>query len=276
MGKAASPVPVYDSDLRPPAAWEELLEAWRYRDLIVQLVRRDVTARYKRSVLGIAWTMLNPLGMMVVLTVVFSKLFPTVRGYPVFVLSALIAWNFFSQTSMAAVNALVWGGALFQRIYLPKSVFAIAAIGTGLVNTAFALVPLVLVMAVTGVPPRWTVLLTPLTIVPLAAFALGVGLLISAVGIYFADVVEMYNVALTALFYATPIVYPLDQMPASVQRILSFNPLVYLVELFRQPLYQGQVPAWHWWGLAYGIGFVTLLVGWLAFASKVDEFAYRA
>ncbi len=273
--RVSSSPPIYDSTKRPPPAVEEAREAWRYRDLIYQLVRRDITARYKRSVLGIAWTMLNPLGMMIVLSVVFSALFPTVNSYPVFVMTALVAWNFYSQTSMAAISSLVWGGGLFQRIYLPKSAFAIAAIGTGLVNTVLALVPLVAVMLVLGVPLRPAMLVTPFTLLPLAFFSLGVGLLLSSIGIYFADVVEMYNVALMALFYASPIVYPLSQLPPKVQHLLSFNPLVYLLELFRQPIYKGVVPEPRLWLLAYGLSLGTLLVGWLAFASKVDEFAYR-
>src|SRR5512142_1739917 len=109
--KAGQPLEIYDSLKRGPLALEELRGVLRYRDLIFQLVRRDITARYKRSVLGIAWTMLNPLGMMVVLSVVFSQVFrTTMEGYSAYVLSGLIAWNFFSQTSSSAINALVWGG----------------------------------------------------------------------------------------------------------------------------------------------------------------------
>jgi len=98
----------YDSQKRRSPAVEELLDIIKYRDLVFQLVRRDIVARYKRSVLGIAWTMIQPLGMMIILTLVFSQLFGDVDGYAAYVLSGLIAWTFFSQTTTAAVNHSVW------------------------------------------------------------------------------------------------------------------------------------------------------------------------
>ena len=267
--------PIYDSAAQTNRALEELIEVWRYRDLIYQLVYRDITARYKRSVLGIAWTMLNPLAMMLVLSVVFSHAFPGVPGYPAYVLSGLIAWNFFSQSTTAAINSLVWGGDLFRRIYLPRSVFALSSIGTGLVNLVLALVPYLAVSLVLGVKFSFALLVAPLAMLPLAFFALGVGLIISVVGIYFADVVEAYTVAQTIWFYATPIVYPLTMLPARIQKVLMINPLVYLVEFFRAPLYYNYFPSIKFWLLNFGISLLTLVIGWVVFAIKSDEFAYR-
>src|SRR5512140_3590826 len=126
------PIPVYDSAELIPHALQELKEAFSYRYLLFQLVRRDLLTRYKRSLLGVAWTMLNPLGMMLVLTLAFSSILRfNVPGYATFVLSGLIAWTFFSQTTTAAMVNLVWGGGLLKRIYLPRSAFALAAMGTG-------------------------------------------------------------------------------------------------------------------------------------------------
>jgi len=249
---------------------------WRYRDLIFFLVRRDVTARYKRSVLGIAWTMLNPLGMMIILSVVFSQVFRVaMQGYPAYVLSALIAWTFFSQTSSNAINTLVWGGDLLQRIYIPRSAFAISAIGTGLVNLLLSLVPLMGVSLVIGVPLSPTLLLSPLAMILLAMFSLGVGLLISTIGIYFVDVVEMYQIVLSAWFYITPIIYPLDILPQNVQAAVRFNPMVHLVELFRSLVFVGQTPPLATWLLCVAISLGMLLFGWWVFTGKSDEFAYR-
>ena len=108
--------PIYDSAKCGPVALEELRGIFQYRDLIFQLVRRDIVARYKRSVLGIAWTMLQPLGMMVILSLVFSTLFQAVKGYPAYILSGLIAWTFFAQTTSAMITQIVWGGALLKQI----------------------------------------------------------------------------------------------------------------------------------------------------------------
>src|SRR5512138_2738239 len=109
---------IYDSAAASNPALEELNEIWNYRNLIYQLTRRDILTRYKRSFLGVAWTMLNPLGMMLILSVVFSQVFGQSATYPAYVLTGLMAWNFFSQTTTLSMNSLVWGGGLLQRIYV--------------------------------------------------------------------------------------------------------------------------------------------------------------
>ncbi len=268
--------PIYDSAQRRLAPLLEAWEAWRYRDLIFFLVRRDITSRYKRSVFGVAWTMLNPLGMMIVLSIVFSQIFRvTIEHFPAYVLSGLIAWNFFAQSSSAAINALVWGGDLLQRIYIPRSTFAISSIGTGLINLVLSMVPLILVMLVIRSPISWTILLAPVAMLLLALFTLGLGLLISTIGIYFYDVVEMYAIILMAWFYITPIIYTLDLLPANLQGLLQLNPMVHLVELFRSLVFTGTIPSLQDWLITVGFALGTFLLGWLVFTSKSDEFAYR-
>lgn len=269
---------IYDSARRGIPAWDELRELKRYRNLIWQLVRRDVTARYKRSLLGIAWTMLNPLGMMIVLTIAFSQIFKMgdLRGYPTYVLSGLLIWNFFSQTTTAAMVNLVWGGSLLKRIYIPRTSFALAAIGTGIVNTVLGLVPLLLVMLVLGSPIGWSFLLFPLPVLLTAMFALGVGLIISTFAVYFPDVAEMYQILLNAWMYLTPIIYPEDILPETARRVIVLlNPMYHIVHLFRVTVYDARLPRWgELWPPAL-IALLTLALGWVIFASRSREFAYR-
>ena len=268
---------IYDSAKRVSPALEEIRGIFQYRDLIYQLVRRDIVTRYKRSVLGIAWTMLQPLGMMVIMTVVFSNLFQSVKGYPTYILSGLVAWTFFSQTTTAAIHQVVWGGTLFRRIYLPHTSFAISAIGTGVVNLTLSLVPLIALMLVTGRPLHWSVLFVPVAMILLAAFALGVGLILSALGVYFPDVVEMYQIFLMAWMYLTPIIYPEEIFPDAYRFwITNLNPMYHMVNIFRKPLYDGILPDWHELVIAFSIAVITLIIGWLFFSSKADDFAYRA
>jgi len=267
---------VYDSLKRGPVAVEELRGLIKYRDLIYQLVRRDLVSRYKRSALGIVWTMLNPLGMMVVLSVVFSQLFRTVEGYPAYVLSGLLAWNFFSQTTSAAMTQMVWGSTLLHRIYLPRTTFVVSAIGTGLVNLVLALVPLLLVVIVIGLPLRWTLTFLPVPILLLTAFSLGVGLLFSAWAIYFPDVAEMYQLLLVAWLYMTPVIYPAETIPEAYRYwFFHLNPMYYMVEIFRKPIFSGVLPSFAQLGAAASIAFITLALGWIVFSSRADEFTYR-
>mgnify|MGYP000944914278 CR=1 FL=1 len=267
---------IYDSSKHNNRPLMELKEAWQYRDLVFFLVRRDITARYKRSVLGIAWTMLNPLGMMIVLSIVFSQVFRVaMENYPAYVLSGLIAWTFFSQTSANSISVIVWGGDLFQRIYIPRSIFVISTIITGLVNLVLSMVPLILVMLVTKVPLSFTILLAPIAMLLISLFSLGIGLLLSTIGIYFADIVEMYSIIVTAWMYLTPIIYPLTILPVGVQNWLQLNPLVHLVEFFRGFVFYGQVPTIKIWLICLGVSLVTFVLGWVFFTEKADEFAYR-
>lgn len=267
---------IYDSARRGTAALEELREIFRYRALVVQMVRRDILTRYKRSVLGVAWTMLNPLGTMLVLTVVFARAFGAGPSYAPYVLSGLIAWNFFSQTTNAAMLHLVWGEGLLKRIYLPRTVFALSAAGTGLVNLFLSLVPLVIVMLISGVPIRPTFLFLPVPVLLLTMFALGVGLLLSTIAVYFADIAEMYQIAITAWMYLTPIIYPESIIPPDMLPWFQiFNPMYTLLKLFRLPVYDGVLPGARLLLAGVLIGVGTLTVGWLLFTHKADEFAYR-
>lgn len=269
------PTPIYDSAQQFPHALQELQEALTHRHLLFQLVRRDILTRYKRSFFGVAWTMLNPLGTMIVLSVVFSHLFHTTPAYPAYILSGLLAWNFFSQSTVGAMNSLIWGGGLLKRIYIPRASFGLSAVGTGLVNLVLSLVPLFLVMAIIGVPIKATIVFLPISIFLLACFALGIGLALSTLAVYFPDVAEMYQIILTAWMYLTPIIYPETVIPDKYQLILHLNPMYYLLKLWRLPLYDGRWPTWveFWPAAVAAIG--MLLIGWFVFTSKSDEFAYR-
>jgi ABC-2 type transport system permease protein len=278
MKSQLAPSVVYDSTRRGSVIFEELREILNYRHLIWQLVRRDILTRYKRSVLGVAWTMLNPLGMMLVWTIAFSQFFKSssLPAYPAFVLNGLLAWTFFSQTTTAAMVNLVWGGGLLNRIYIPRVSFALAAMGTGLVNLLLSLVPMAVVMLFTGMPISWTVVFVPISILILGAFALGVGLLISTWAVYFPDIAEMYQIVLSAWMFLTPIMYPEDILPEAYRAYITMlNPMYHLVKLFRIPIYFDRLPTLPEFLIPLAIALITLVVGWVVFTRKSDEFGYR-
>jgi ABC-type polysaccharide/polyol phosphate export permease len=267
---------VYDSARRGSAPLEELQSAWQYRDLIAQLISRDVKARYKRSVLGIAWTMLNPLLMMAILTLVFSEFFRfEVRHYPVYLLSAMIMWNFIGQTTTAAMSHLLWGGQLMTRIYVPRTVFALAATGTGLVNLGLALAPLMAIAVISGVPVTPSLLWLPLPIVLGAMFALGAGLFLSTIAIRFPDIVDMYQVLLSALYFLTPIMYPKSIVPVEWHWIFNVNPVYHLIEAFRAPIYASWPAGPNTVLAAASAAVAALVIGWTVFASRADDVPYH-
>jgi ABC-type polysaccharide/polyol phosphate export permease len=269
-------VPVYDSARLGFPAFEELREALNYRHLIQQLIRRDTLARYKRSVLGVAWTMLHPLAMMLVRVIVFSTIFGRDPGYPVYVLSGLLAFNFFSEATNTTIKNLVWGGELLKRIYIPRSVFAIASVGAGMVNLLISILPLILVTLGVGLPIRLVVFYLPVGVILLTFFTLGFGMLISVTAAFYPDAAEMYKVVLRAWLYLTPIIYPERILPDTVLKLIRiFNPMYYLVNIFRLPVYEARLPTWmeFWPGALVSV--LVLIIGWLVFSYKAHEFSYR-
>ena len=268
--------PVYDSAEHQVSAISELKELFNYRYLLGQLVRRDITTRYKRSVLGVAWTMLNPLGTMLILTFVFSNFFRSeVQHFPVYILSGLLAWNFFTQATNAAISGLVWGGSLLKRIYIPSTVFGVSAIGTALVNMVMSLVPLVIVMIIDGATFHLSMVFLPVSILLLTGFTLGFGLFISSLAVFFPDVGEMYQVLLTGWMYLTPIIYPESLISAQLLPIFKLNPMYWMVKMFRLPIFEGRLPTFPEAlpAIAWSLG--MLIVGWLFFTSRSEEYAYR-
>lgn len=267
----------YDSARRPAPMLEEMFQLFRYRDLVLQLILRNIKARYKRSMLGVLWTMLNPFLMMLVLTLVFSGLFGLrMPNYAIYLLSGLLLWNFFSQATISATSEIVWGASLVKRIYVPRTIFAVATVGTGLINLILALVPLFLIILVLRVPIGPPILSLPLPILLTVMFTLGVGLFISSLAIRFSDIAEISQIALTAWMYLTPIIYPLDIIPVQYRWLFNLNPMYHLVTVFRAPICYKTVAPLNTVGIAALIAFTALVVGWWFFTRSADEIAYRA
>lgn len=267
---------IYDSADRGLPLVEEFKELVRYRELLWQLIVRNLKTRYKRSALGMVWTMIHPLMMMVVLTIAFSHVFRiTLPNFSTYVLSGLLLWNFFSQTTNSAMSELLWGGNLLHRIYVPRGIFAATALGTGLVNLFLSIPALLVIMLASGVPIRPSLFFLPVSILLLSMFTIGVGLLLSTLVIFFADVYEMFQILLVSWFYLQPIIYPIDIVPPTYVWMLYFNPMYYLLAVFRAPIYSGELPAAGDFGIAAGIAIITLGAGWWLFTRQADQLAYR-
>jgi len=266
---------IYDSAKRKHPAIEELFALYQYRDLIYQLVRRDIVARYKRSFLGVAWTMLNPLGTMLIMVVVFSQVFSAAQNYAAYVLTGIICWTMFSQSTNMAISAMVWGSQLYKQIYLPRTAFVLSTILASMVNFVLSLVPLGLVYAISGVPFRLSALLLPVFMIFLFSFCLGVALLLSTIAVFFPDVADLYPVVLTAWMYLTPIIMPLEFYRQILNGLLLYiNPLYYIVNLFRILMLDGFVPHLQTWVATGVASFGVLIIGWILFCIKADDFAY--
>jgi ABC-type polysaccharide/polyol phosphate export permease len=267
---------VYDSALRPSPALAEFVELLRYRDLLRLLVSKIIKTRYKRSLLGVAWTLLNPLLNMAVMTVAFSAVFQgSVASYPVYVLTGLLWWNFFTQTTTYAMSSLVWGGGLLKRVYVPRTIFAVSSVAHGVINLAISLATLAVIMLLVGHPFHATWWFLPVPVLLLVLFSLGVALLMSTLAVFFVDVVDIFQVLLQAWFFLTPIIYPQEIFPAQYAWFLRVNPVHHLLETFRAPILRGTLPDPVSLAVAAGSALSILVLGWWIFTRKADEFAYR-
>jgi ABC-type polysaccharide/polyol phosphate export permease len=270
---------VYDSAKRPHPAVEEAQELLRFWDLVLQWSRRNIKLRYKRSILGVLWTLLEPLMLMTILTIVFSNVFRfdgLDYPFPLYILSGLLLFDFFNRSTLQIVEETVASLGLASRIYVPRSAFAVATVLTYLVNWAIALIPLVAIMMVLRQPLSWAILTIPFGMLLSSLFALGVGLLVATLGAFFHDVKLTYQVLLTGWFYATPIIYPLEIVPAPFEKYFLLNPLLHLVALVREPVIFARVAPLENWLAAGGFSLAALALGWWVFTTQRSVFDYRS
>ena len=249
------------------SAINEIRDLVQHRNLLWNLVHRDLTVRYKRSVIGFFWTMLNPLLLMIILTVVFSTLFrfEGIENFPTYFLSSYLVFGFFAQTTNQSMGSLAWNGALMKRVRVPKSIFAVSTTVSGLINLCLAYIPLFLIMLVTGAPICLTVLYLPIAFLLIGMFTLGLSLLLSAVSVYFEDVQHMWQVATIGLMYMTPIIYPISIVPIKWLWVIRANPLTHLFKLARDPVYGCTLPGQHVIFASVAAAVIALVVGWVVF-----------
>jgi len=259
-------------------------EFLHYRDLVWALVLRELKVRYRRSTIGFLWTMLQPLLTMLVLHVVFSTLFRIEHSksgyplnYPVYVLTGVLFWNFFSQSITNSMNSLRGNAHLLTKLPVPKAVFPLATVISGLVNLLLALVPLFVILAVTGQRVGPSLFFLPLSILIATVFTLGAGLLLSPLAAFFSDVVEMVGVILTLLFYLTPVIYPmyiLDPAPPLFRAVVRFNPIRSILEVFRDPIHLSKIPPLSHFSIATAIALLALAVGLWVFRRSSDRIPF--
>ena len=252
---------------------EEVRDTRAHSNLLYELVHRDLTVRYKRSVLGFLWTMLHPLMLMLIFTVVFARLFRReTPHYETYFLSAYVAWNFFAQTTTNAMSSVAWNGPLLKRVRVPPSIFTLSTTLAGLVNLALSLLVLLAIMLVVRAPLMPALLFLPVSLFIVGIFTFGVSLGFTALSVFFADVREMYAAAIPALLYLTPVIYPVTIIPEHYRWLIRFNPMTYIVEIVRDPIYYGILPTPLTLLSAVVSALGALVFGWLVFRALAPRF----
>lgn len=247
----------------------------KFSPLLGELVMRDVKIKYRKSILGVFWTLLNPLLMMLVLSIVFSHLFRFgVANYPVYILSGQVIFNFFSESTSSAMSSILNNAPLIKKVYIPKYLFTLSRIASSVINIMASFSALVLVMIFTRMELHYTMFLGIIPVGFLIVFATGVGLILATVTVKFTDVIHLYSVFLTALTYLMPVIYPMSYLESTpwMYRLVSLNPLTVILNMFRDLMIYGTIPSAVSFLAAGGISFATLLIGLFVFYKKQDTF----
>jgi lipopolysaccharide transport system permease protein len=247
-------------------------ELWRYRDVAVEIARRDVTVRYRQTVLGAVWAILQPVGTMIVFSIFFNRV-AGIRSegvpYALFSLAALVPWTFFSNALVMGSDSLVANSALVTKVYFPRVFIPLGILVAGLLDLFVAFVILLVIASAWGHPPPVQVLCLPLVTVVTLAAALGITAALSALNARFRDVRYIVPFATQLWLFATPIAYPSTLVHGAYRIVLGVNPMAGVVEAWRWAVLD-LPPSWPLIGTSAGVS-ALLLVGGLAYFERVER-----
>lgn len=247
----------------------------KFFPLLFNLTTRDFKVKYRRSVLGVFWSVLNPLLNMLVISAVFGTLLKIkMENFTVYYIVGWSIWNFFSEATSSSLGSILAGASLIKKVYLPKYVFPLQKCLFALINFAFSMIAVIPVMLIQGVYPTWTALLAPVPILFCFLFSIGFSLMLSALTVYFRDIQHLYSVLLVIWMYLTPIIYPIEMIAgnATIMNIVSLNPLYHFVDYFRQVMMYGTIPTITETLICMGWALGMMVIGCFTFSKAQKNF----
>lgn len=222
----------------------QIQDVYARRTVLRILVWQQLVLRYRRTLLGYFWSLINPLLMMSIMAVVFATLFKAdLKTFTVFLFTGMIPWNFFSAVVIQSSHAFINNESLIKKIYLPKMIFPLSLCVSLLVDSMLSFLTLFLIILAIGGTLSWAVLFIPVAYVLLFLFAFGISLMMSVVTVFFRDLQHIIIIAMQGLFFLTPIFYKRDAISGSIQWLIQFNPITTFIDLFRTPLYYSTLPS---------------------------------
>ena len=243
-----------------------------YRFAVQDFVKNNLRNRYRRSILGVLWTLLNPLLIMSTSVIAFSLVFRMdIKQFGVYVFSGMLPWNMISASASMGTMSLITAEGWLKKVYLPKIMFPYVIVNTEMVNHLLGLASIFIIMLVVRFPIDFSILVLPLNILILFIFTLGITIILSVLTVYFRDMSNIVQVVMQAFFYLNPIVYPLEMLPPFAQNLMRFNPFFYFINLFRKTLYEGMLPSFMDFLIPAGIALLSLLFAlWILMRTEKD------
>lgn len=260
-----------------------LRNLWLYRNLIKQFTRREVAARYRGSYLGILWSFVTPLVMLIVYTFVFSIVFKarwgnqlsdeSQVGFALTLFTGLIAFNVFSESIARAPTLIVSNPNYVKKVVFPLEILPVTVLGSAVINSLFSLTILLLAALLAQGHLYWTLVLLPLMYLPLVLLCLGLGWFLASLGVFIRDISQLIGVVVQVLFFLTPIFYPISAIPDRFRLILYLNPLTFIVNHFRRVILWGQLPDWGEFLVITALTFMVCMLGYIWFMKSKKTFA---
>ena len=249
-------------------------ELYQYRELLKTNVQKEIRGKYKGSFLGVLWSFLNPLLMVLVYALVFPYIMRTnVDNYLVYLITGVIPWNFFTTCITTGCNCVWINGGIIKKVYFPREILPISVVAAGLINFLISCVIILLFVFFGGIGFSVQLLWLPLIAIIQSALSLGLLFILSAINVYVRDIEYLVGFLLNLLFYATPILYTADMFPESIRWVLYLNPMTTIIESYRNIFYYQQSPALTSLMIVFALSFMILIIGYLIFKKLERGFA---
>lgn len=255
--------------------WKLRFETFfHYTDLIKELVKKDLRLKYRRSFLGYLWSILNPLMIMIIMTIVFSQMFDNnISNYPVYLIAGRTIFTFVTDSTSKAMISIRGNASLLKKVYIPKYVFPLAKVTSGMIDCVFSMGAMLIVIIVTGTPITWYYLMIPFVVLQAYIFCCGLGFFLAQCVVFFRDMQYIYNAVTTAWMYLTPLFYPIERLPEMVQWVVvHLNPCYSYVTQFRCCVYSASFPEPWMVGAGWAWALGMLLFGLITFKRSQDKF----
>ena len=269
---------VYDSQLKGNRVRRELEMLWQRRYLVSQLVRRNLNTRYRRSLLGIFWSVLEPLATTLIMVGVFTYILKnSIEYFPVYLLSGLVIWNFFNASTNMAITELKVGNMLSKNVYIPKSVFVISGLASNFVNLVITICILLILLIIYQIPLSWSSIpVVILALVLATIFSTGVGFLIASLNVFYSDAMRLYQIVLRLVLYLSAVFYKPDSFTGIIAWVVKLNPIYQMIYLFRCGMYFNTWPSLNsvLYVSAWAIGMLGF--GFYVYSHLSDRFIYYA
>ena len=246
--------------------------------LLKELVIRDIKIRYRHSVLGILWTVLNPLLNMIVMTIVFQTIFAsTIEYFALYVMIGNIVFGFVSEATNRGMNAILWNASLIKKVYIPKYLFPLANVVSSLVNFLFSYIAMIFVMLIIGAPFRWMLFSCIVPLFYLIIFSFGMSLILCSINVFFRDIQHIYSVFLTVWMYLSAIFYSVETIAkaeggAQIASLIELNPMYQFIRFFREIIIDGVFPGILHNLFCAGFSLAMLIIGVLFFKLTQKKF----